>query len=111
MKRSFLFRLLLVVLLACAYPVSAATLKDPTKPPSGFSSGKKSTINVQLSGFVLQSIITKSNTMRAIISGKYYQEGDALGDYVVSEINKRDVVIENGRERKTLKLYSYEIKK
>jgi MSHA biogenesis protein MshK len=111
MKRLFHFRLLLVVLFACAYPISAAILKDPTKPPSGFASGKKNAVNTQLSGYVVQSIISKSNTMRAIISGKYYQEGDTIGDYVVSEINKRDVVIENGRERKTLELYSYEIKK
>ncbi len=83
---------------------------DPTKPAIGVTSmpSEKSTADGELA---LQSIFSRSGSFSAIISGKSYREGDMLGEYTISKINSKDVVVTDGRQQKTLRMYEYEIKK
>ncbi|MDO6566687.1 agglutinin biogenesis protein MshK [Alteromonas sp. 1_MG-2023] len=103
----------LVALLAAnlMFVGSAVSAVDPTRPAVLGAVKSSQTQVPQNGGMVLQSIFKKSKKLTAIISGEFYSEGDAIGEYVISKINRRDVELANGRQRKTLRLYSYELKK
>ena len=88
-------------------PVQASV--DPTKPAIIISSDAESSTEEQGS-LALQSIFKRRSGYSAIISGKSYREGDTLGEYTVSKINAKDVVITDGRQQKILRMYTYEIK-
>lgn len=103
------------MMLICAVPIIVAlspalAALDPTKPAVGVSSMPSETSTAD-GEFTLQSIFSRSDSFSAIISGKSYREGDTIGEYTISRINSKDVVITDGRQQKTLRMYEYEIKK
>ncbi|WP_081367488.1 agglutinin biogenesis protein MshK [Alteromonas mediterranea] len=89
---------------------TASGAVDPTKPAVSKASmpGDKNTIGGELT---LQSIFKRSTGYSAIISGKSYRVGDTLNEYTISKINPKNVVITDGRQQQTLRMYAYEIKK
>lgn len=108
MKLSTMILISAVLIIVALSPALAAL--DPTKPAIGVTSmpSEKSTADGELA---LQSIFSRSGSFSAIISGKSYREGDTIGEYTISRINSKDVVITDGRQQKTLRMYEYEIKK
>lgn len=83
---------------------------DPTKPAiSGLS--QRATNDEQDGTLRLQSILKRQDSFTAVISGQSYREGDSVGDHRIVKINPKDVVLDDGRQTMTLKMYSYEIKK
>ena len=89
---------------------NAIAAVDPTKPAlfKGTSASESNLLDDELA---LQSIFKRSSGYSAIISGKSYREGDTLNEFTVSTINPKHVVITDGRQKKILRMYSYEIKK
>lgn len=85
-------RWFLSVLAAVAGAASAAEFRDPTAPyhvPGG---------SVASTGPVLQSTVVSETRRTALISGRYYNVGDRLGNSVIREIRPYQVVLEsNGR--------------
>jgi MSHA biogenesis protein MshK len=101
MKRLFRFNHVGTVgafsMLVMASGVFAAEV-DPTKPAVAVLGANK-------------AIFKRANGKTAIISGKSYRQGDTVGEFTILKINAKDVVISDGREQRTLELYTYEIKK
>jgi MSHA biogenesis protein MshK len=78
----------------------AEELVDPTRPPN--AQGDELASN---NGPVLQSILIGSGRKEAIISGRVVKVGDRVGDAYVIKIGDSEVVLANGSELQTLKLF------
>lgn len=89
----------------------ADKIHDPTQPKTGLvvspSSQKNEVETEQLStdAINLQGILNKKHTKIAIISGLKYAKGDKVGGYVISQINKDNVVLISGGKQKRLYVY------
>lgn len=99
-----------LALVAGVTAVAIAAEVDPTKP-AVTASGVSNSRNVVAGELALQSIFKRAGGKTAVISGKSYRQGDSVGEFTILKINAKDVVISDGREQQTLKLYTYEIKK
>ncbi len=98
------------MVLAALFSMPAAGQVDPTKPAiSGVA--QRATSGEQNGALRLQSILKRQDSFTAVISGQSYREGDSVGDHRIVKINPKDVVLDDGRQTMTLKMYSYEIKK
>ena len=73
--------------------------QDPTQP-FGASRPK-----AQKSSLKLESVLFSGERRIAVINGKSYQQGDRVGDAVLSLVNKRSVVLKKGDQKTTLKLF------
>lgn len=110
MKPLSLCKSWLLIVLAALFSMPAASQVDPTKPAiSGVS--QRATNDEQEGALRLQSILKRQDSFTAVISGRSYREGDSVGDHRIVKINPKDVVLDDGRQTMTLKMYSYEIKK
>ncbi|GMM68672.1 hypothetical protein MTsDn1_19670 [Alteromonas sp. MTD1] len=113
MKRLFRFNYIGTVgafsMLVLSNGVFAAEV-DPTKPAVAALGANKAQ-DVVKGDLALQSIFKRVDGKTAIISGKSYRQGDTVGEFTILKINAKDVVISDGREQRTLELYTYEIKK
>jgi MSHA biogenesis protein MshK len=83
--------------------VSAQTLSDPTRPPSMLM--EPSTTNEVIAGPVLQSILIAPGRHVAIISGQTVTLNGKYGDQTVIKMSETEVVLRNGKELQTLKLF------
>jgi hypothetical protein len=97
------------VLALAAGAASAQALSDPTKPPSGFYAGA-SAIGIARpgepgGGLILQSVLIHPDTSSAIISGEHVQLGQKLGTMRLVKVAETEVVLLDGAERRTLKLF------
>ncbi|WP_206732474.1 MSHA biogenesis protein MshK [Janthinobacterium sp. 17J80-10] len=94
----------IVMMLINASPVMATdNLPDPTRPPAAFAAGEAG--SVVASGPVLQSVLIASGRRVAVISGQTVQVGDKIGDLRVAKIDEGKVVLGNGKDVQTLKLF------
>lgn len=86
---------------------SAQVLKDPTRPPAshGASGNDGATGAAPVSVPVLQSVLISPGRMVAIISGQTVKLGDQIGDARVIKITETEVVLRNGKDLQTLKLF------
>ena len=110
MKRLFLCKSSLLIVLAGLLSMPAVSQVDPTKP--AISKVSQSATFYERDGALrLQSILKRQDSFTAVISGRSYREGDSVGDHRIVKINPKDVVLDDGRQKMTLKMYSYEIKK
>lgn len=94
---------ILVALLAGAL-AHAQALVDPTRPPATIeSSGERETSAD--SGPVLQSVLISPSRKIAIINGQMLKLGDKFGEARVARITENEVVLRNGQQMQTLKLF------
>lgn len=88
---------LVIVMLAIVLPASAASLRDPTKPPSGWQvSSASASIKPANSGLTLNSIISGRGSPRAVINNQIYRVGDKVNGVAIRAINDQQVALVNG---------------
>jgi MSHA biogenesis protein MshK len=83
----------------------AQALPDPTKPPSVIAVPLQGTAAAATSGPVLQSVLLSPLRTEAIISGQRVKLGEKFGESVLIKVAEGEVVLRNGSELQTLKLY------
>lgn len=88
--------------LGAASSVQAEQLRDPTRPADMLGRGQA---EVAAPGPVLQSVLISQQRRIAIISGKTLRVGDKFGDSRIVSITETEVVLQNGKAQKTLKLF------
>jgi MSHA biogenesis protein MshK len=103
-NRSVLTRLILLSSSALlSQPLMAENLPDPTRPPTMLmttSVGAESS-----SGPILQSILIGSHRHVAIISGQSVALNEKYGDQILIRMSETEVVLRNGSQLQTLKLF------
>ena len=98
--------LMCAVSLAAARTAGAQGLADPTRPPAGFNlavSGAKPAETV--APLVLESVLIHPDARSAIISGERLTLGQKIRGLRLVRIGDTEVVLLDGGERRTLKLY------
>jgi MSHA biogenesis protein MshK len=93
-------------LLVCSclvMPVAIAEkMVDPTRPPTAPDYAQDAGA---VASPVLQSVLISSGRSEAIISGRLVHVGEQLGDARVVKISESEVVLRNGNDLQTLKLF------
>jgi MSHA biogenesis protein MshK len=77
-------------------------LRDPTRPPAMVESDAA---QPAAAGPVLQSVLVSPTRRIAMIDGQALTTGDKFGDARVVKITENEVVLRNGHEVQTLKLF------
>jgi MSHA biogenesis protein MshK len=83
----------------------AQELRDPTRPPALFESDGGQRTSSASAGPVLQSVLISPTRRIAMIDGQALKPGDKFGDARVVKITENEVVLRNGQEVQTLKLF------
>ena len=95
-----------IFVLGCAMfnlTVLAQTLSDPTRPPT---IAMDTSANAEvISGPVLQSILIAPGRHIAIISGQTVTLNGKYGEQTLIKMSETEVVLRNGKELQTLKLF------
>ena len=81
----------------------AQTVSDPTRPPAIVTD--TSSNSEVISGPVLQSILIAPNRHVAIISGQAVTLNGKYGEQTLIKMSETEVVLRNGKELQTLKLF------
>jgi MSHA biogenesis protein MshK len=105
LKKRTMWLTCLAGVLLCAGVQAAQALTDPTRPPSSMAGDAQPGMQVAPSGPVLQSVLIAPGRKVAIISGATVQVGDKVGEARVVKIAEGEVVLRNGKDTQTLKLY------
>ncbi|KFZ37814.1 hypothetical protein HR45_08130 [Shewanella mangrovi] len=87
----------MLALVMATLPVSAATLRDPTKPPSGVQLSATSAENAQ-SRLQLNSIVAGAGGKHAVINNQIYRVGDKVNGVAISAIHDNQVSLADGRQ-------------
>jgi MSHA biogenesis protein MshK len=98
---------LLFAAAALSAAVCAEGLNDPTRPPAGFdvaASGAKAAEHAP-APLVLESVLIHPDSRTAIISGERLTLGQKIRGLRLVRIGETEVVLLDGGERRTLKLY------
>ena len=103
LMRSLLPGLILLQAAVVLAATAPENVPDPTRPPASLIAG--SLVAAPSSGPGLQSIMISSGRRLAVIGGQTVQVGDKLGDARVVKIAEGEVVLNNGKELQTLKLF------
>ena len=92
--------------LACAATaVCADNFPDPTRPPESLGITQAAGAGDIASGPQLQSVLISPGRRLAVISGKTVKVGDLFGEARIAEIKESEVVLRNGKNAHTLKLF------
>jgi hypothetical protein len=91
------------VLAVASSAVCAQGLSDPTRPP-GLHMGAAPSRPAE-GGLVLQSVLIFPDARSAIISGEHVLLGQKVGRLRLIKVAESEVVLLNGDERRTLKLF------
>jgi hypothetical protein len=109
MARLVLIEALAAVSMALAAGVACGQgLSDPTKPPAGFHAGTgpgSVRPGEPRGGLVLQSVLIYPDARSAIISGEHVLLGQKVRGLRLVKVAETEVVLLNGSERRTLKLF------
>lgn len=100
------FRWVVACFVAAFCPFSLAlaqNLPDPTRPPALLIQASNDLETV--AGPVLQAILIAPNRHVAIISGQTVELNGKYGDQTLVRISETEVVLRNGKELLTLKLF------
>jgi len=107
MRRTFMRLQLVCLLWELAAAAQAQALGDPTRPPAGFNlaqSGVNPAV-VAVAPLVLESVLIHPDVRSAIISGERLTLGQKIRGLRLIRIGETEVVLLEGGERRTLKLY------
>lgn len=94
----------LLLMLAAAPAGFAESFSDPTRPPASLGLVQEG-ISAAASGPVLQSVLISPGRRVAIISGKTVSIGEKFGEARVVKITESEVLLRNGTDLQTLKLF------
>ena len=83
---------------------SVTGLSDPTRPPGPGAAWQGAPEDLP-AGKQLQSVLLSGGRKLAIIDGTVVQLGGMLGEARVVKISETEVVLKNGEELETLRLY------
>jgi MSHA biogenesis protein MshK len=84
----------------------AENLPDPTRPPAALGHAGDGGASASAAGRpVLQSVLISPGRTMAMISGQMVKVGDRVGEARVIKISETEVVLRNGKELETLKLF------
>lgn len=86
-------------------PAHAASLPDPTRPPASLNAGPEAAADSG-EGLRLQSVLISPLRRVAIINGQMARVGDRIGNAELVRISEGEVVLRNGRESRTLRMFS-----
>jgi MSHA biogenesis protein MshK len=101
--QSFVLQIMFLLPLLIAMEHSyAEQLIDPTRPPDVL---RASSSGAATTGPVLQSVLISPQRKMAIISGKTLKLGEKFGKSQLVSITETEVVLQNGKEVQTLKLF------
>jgi len=89
-------------MLSLSLTASAQQLQDPTRPSGVNDQGTAMSAD---GGPVLQSILISAGRRIAVISGQAVKLGEQFGGARVVKIAENEVVLRNGNEFQTLKLF------
>lgn len=93
-------------LLLAAGAAAAQSLPDPTRPPGSLATAPDAeAVDGVSSAPLLQSVIISPGRRVAIIAGQTVKQGDKFGDAKVVRITENEVVLRNGDNVQTLKLF------
>ena len=95
----------LLLWMCVPHAVFAENFSDPTRPPTVLGAIPDGNAATPVSGPVLQSVLISAGRKVAIISGKTVKLGDEFGEARVVKITESEVVLRNGKELQTLKLF------
>ena len=93
---------LLIAALASA-AAQAAPFADPTRPPNASETGSGG--QGAVAGPRLESVLIAPDRRIAVISGQPVSLGGKYGEARVVRISESEVVLQNGDQRETLKLF------
>lgn len=91
-------------LLVLAGAASAEVLVDPTRPPTALIPAHVLAAG-ETTGPVLQSVLVSRGRRIAIISGKEVREKEKFNGARVVRISDTEVILRNGRQVQTLRLF------
>ncbi|MEN3294214.1 MAG: biosis protein MshK, partial [Burkholderiales bacterium] len=99
-----------VIVCMCAFSFArlahAEDLADPTRPPAALGQVGDGDASASAAGRpVLQSVMISPGRTMAMISGRMVRVGDKVGEARVTKISETEVVLRNGKELETLKLF------
>jgi len=94
----------ILMALAGSAVVHAQGLPDPTRPPALIESAGEQNASAS-AGPVVQSILISPTRRIATINGQTFKPGDKYGEARVVKITESEVVLRNGQEMQTLKLF------
>jgi MSHA biogenesis protein MshK len=94
----------LTAMLTAAF-THAQELRDPTRPPAMAESAGEHGTSTATAGPVLQSVLISPTRKIAMIDGQALKPGDKFGDARVVKITENELVLRNGQEVQTLKLF------
>lgn len=78
-------------------------LHDPTEPPAGFLPAKNNEISYR--SMNLNAIFIKPSDRWAVINGQIYHEGEAVGEYIITNIRTDAVeLIDSTNNKEILQL-------
>ena len=81
-------------------------LLDPTRPPAGFYvSAGPARPGSAAGGLVLQSVLIHPDARSAIINGEHIAVGQKIGELRLVKVAETEVVLLEGGERRTLRLF------
>lgn len=83
----------------------AENLPDPTRPPASLGIAPDGTTSDSNPGPRLQSVLIAPGRRVAIVSGKTVEVGGKVGGATVAAISEGEVVLRNGKNLQTLKLF------
>jgi MSHA biogenesis protein MshK len=95
---------LLMLLAFAAHGAYAEQFVDPTRPPEAAGFAQQGNRDVA-SAPALQSVLISPQRRLAIINGKTVKVGEKFGTSRVVSITETEVVLQNGKDLKTLKLF------
>ena len=107
-RKAVLLRALIVSVclsVSCASVNAADNLSDPTRPPASTAGFEHGQVATETTGPVLQSVLISSGRRVAVISGQNVKLGEKFGDARVVRITESEVVLKNGKDTQTLKLF------
>src|SRR5438552_741514 len=107
MKRKYIETSLLLAAALMSAGALAQGLSDPTRPASGFNlavAGAKAAESAP-APLVLESVLIHPDVRSAIISGERLTLGQKIRGLRLVRIGATEVVLLEGSERRTLKLY------
>lgn len=95
----------LTPMFACVPNAWGGDLPDPTRPPAALYTAPGSSAHAAPSGPVLQSVFISGKNKLAIINGQTLKLGDKLGEAQLVKIAETEVVLREGKNLQTLKLF------
>ena len=84
---------------------AAENFTDPTRPPASIGGIEPNGVALESSGPVLQSVLIAAGRKIAVISGQNVKLGEKFGEARVVSITESEVVLKNGKDRQTLRLF------